>query len=131
MMASRFQQLRQAVANLAAPAEEQVRYLDHLFASITGGGSAEAYGNDELVEEFDDIFLAANDMIEYGELTEAEKEAVGSLEATLTRWCGQRDAEFWLRDALFSDPRWTDIRACAAQALAELPDEERAFGRFH
>ena len=129
-MPSRFQQLRQAVANLAAPAEEQVRHLDRLFVSMTAGGSAEAYGNDELVEEFYDIFPATNDMIEYGELTEAEKEAVSPLEATLTRWCGQRDGEFWSRDALFHDPRWADIRACALRALADLPDEERAFGRF-
>ena len=130
-MPSRFQQLRQAVANLAAPAEEQVRHLDRIFASATRGGSAEKYGNYELVEEFDDIFPAANDMIEYGELTEPEKDAVRPLEALLTRWCGQRDADFWLRNALFHDPRWADIRACAAQALAELPNEERAFGRFY
>ena len=128
-MPSRFQQLREAVANLAAPAGEQVRYLDHSFKLLTGGGSAEGYGNDELALELDDIFQAANDMIEHGELTEAEKGAIGPLDELLTRWCGPDNADFWQREALFRDARWADVRACAAQALARLPDEKRAVGR--
>ena len=130
-MPSRYQQVRQAVANLAATAEEQVRYLDEGFASLTGGGSAAAYGNDELALELEDMFQAANDMIEYGELTVAEKEAINPLHALLDKWSGGENGDFWGRDALFHDARWAEVRACAARALAALPDEERAFGRFY
>lgn len=71
--------------NLAAPAEEQIRYLDDSFASLTGGGRAAVYGNDELALELGDIFCAAYDMIEHGELSHAEKEAVRPLEELLAR----------------------------------------------
>jgi hypothetical protein len=126
---SRYQQLRQAVVKLAAPAEEQVRYLDEIFTSITGGRSAAGYGNDELALELDGIFGAANDMIEHDELSATEKEAVRPLHELLDRWSGPEKAGFWGRDALFSDVRWDEVRACAAGALARLPDEERAVGR--
>ena len=126
---TRYQQLRQAVINLAAPAEEQVRYLDDSFAAITGRGSAAGYGNDELALELGDIFLAADDMIEHGELSHAEKEAVRPLDALLAGWSGRENADFWRREALFEDVRWAEVRACAAQALSRLPDERRATGR--
>lgn len=128
-MATRYQQLRQAVANLAAPADEQVRFLDEGFTSLTGGGSAAAYGNDELALELDDMFHAADDMIQQGELSEAEKEAIHPLDALLAEWSGQENADFWRGEALFHDARWAEIRACAARTLARLPDEERATGR--
>ena len=127
-MPTRYQQLRQAVANLASPAEAQVRYLDRIFSSITAGKSAVGYGNDELALELADIFLAAGDMIGHGELTEAEKEAVQPLDALLATWSGPEKGDFWRREALFDDARWTEVRACAARALAHLPDEERAIG---
>lgn len=128
-MPTRYQQLRQAVANLAAPPEEQVRYLDGILSSLTGGESAAGYGNDELALELDGIFEAANDMIDRGELSETEKKAVLPLDELLTRWSGPQKAGFWQRIALFNDARWEEIRSCAARALVELPDEERAVGR--
>ena len=127
-MPTRYQQLRQAVSNLAAPPEEQVRYLDERFTSLTGGGSAAGYGNDELALELD-IFQAANDMIEQGELSETEKRAILPLDELLARWNGPDKAGFWQRDALFNDARWEEVRACAARALADLPNEERTAGR--
>ncbi len=97
---------------------------------MTGGESAAGYGNDELALELDDIFCAANDMIEHGELSEAEKDAIGPLSETLLKWSGQKNADFWRREALFHDGRWAEVRECAARILARLPDEERAWGRF-
>jgi hypothetical protein len=126
---TRYQQLRRSVASLAAPPEEQVRYLDESFASLTGGGSAAGYGNDELALELNDIFVAANDMIDQGELTQAEKEAIQPIDLLLSQWSGEENADFWRRQALFHDPRWAEVRACAARILATLPDEERAIGR--
>lgn len=127
-MPTRYQQLRQTVANLAAPAAEQVRYLDEIFTALTGGGSAAGYGNDELALELEDIFLAANYMIEKGELTQSEKEAIQPLDDLLAQWSGQENADFWRREALFHDPRWAEVRTCAARALERLPDEARGRG---
>ena len=100
-----------------------------MFALRTGGGSAAGYGNDELALELDDIFPATNDMIEYGELTDAEKEAIRPLYELLVKWSGPETADFWPREALYSDARWTEVRACADPTLARLPDEVRPIGR--
>lgn len=96
-MPTRYQELRQAVAILAASAEEQARYLDESFTSLTEGENAADYGNDELALELSDIFHAANDMIEHGELTEAEKEAIRPLDELLAKWSSQDGAAFWRR----------------------------------
>jgi hypothetical protein len=126
---TRYQNLREAVANLAASAKEQVGHLDHIFKPLTGGGSAADYGNDELALELDDIFHAHNDMIWHGELSESEAAAIRPLGELLKKRSGGQNAEFWRREALFNDPRWAEVRACAAQALSRLPDEKRAVGR--
>jgi hypothetical protein len=127
-MPTRYEQLRQAIANLAASAEEQAAYLDRLFVPVTGGGSAEAFGNDELAEELEDIYPATRHMLQYGEIKQTEIDAIRPLDDLLERWSGQAHADFWKREALFADPRWQDIRDCARKALAQLPDETRANG---
>ncbi|MEP9401078.1 hypothetical protein [Sphingomonas sp. VNH70] len=129
-MPSRYQLLREAVRQLAAPAPEQVACLDAMFVRLTGGGSAAAYGNDELAIGLDDIFMAANDMIAHDELSEAEAAAIRPLDASLVRWSGEANAAFWRREALFHDPRWDEVRSLARHALAILPDEPRNWGRF-
>ena len=128
-MSTRYQQLRQSVATLAEPAGEQALYLDLLHAPLTGGGSAIDYGNDELALELGETFIVANDLIEHGELTEAEAAAIRPLDELLTKWSGRENADFWRREALFDDRHWTKIRILAAQALTHLPDEKRTVGR--
>ena len=125
-MATRYQQLRQAIANLARPAEEQAAYLDRLHEPLADGGSAAAYGSDELALEFGDIYCAVGEMRRYGEITQAEVDAAKPLDALLDRWSGHENADFWTREALFLDARWDEVRHCARQALASLPEEERA-----
>lgn len=124
-MGTRYTILRHAVANLAAPAEAQVSYLDRSFSGLTGGKSAEAYGNGELAMEFDDIFIAANHMLEFGEISRDEISALRTLDDMLTRWSGSGHKGFWAREALFEDPRWQAIRQRAADVLAILPDVAR------
>jgi hypothetical protein len=124
-MGTRYTLLREAVANLAATAEAQVAYLDRSFSTLTGGGSAEAYGNNELALEFEDSFIATGHMLEYGEITQAEIERLRSLDELLGQWSGKTQAAFWAREALFSDPRWEIIRSRAAEVFATLPDETR------
>ena len=108
-MRTRYTILRETVANLAAAAEAQVAYLDNSFSRLTGGGSAEAYGNDELALEFEDSFSMVGHMLECGEITPEEIDALRPLDAMLARWSGP-------------DPRWRAIRLEAAEVLARLPD---------
>ena len=117
-MPSRYEQLRSAIANLAASADEQATYLDHIHAPLTGGGSAANYSNDELALEFEDIFHAAGHMIDAGELAPWQRDAALPLDAILKQWSGQSHADFWKREALWSDPPWDDVRSVAKKALA-------------
>jgi hypothetical protein len=122
-MPTRYQQLRQAISNLAAPASEQAAYLDRMFSSLTG--NAADYGNDELALEFDRIYRAAGHMLEYGEIAQEEIDAAKPLDALLDRWSGGANADFWTREALFNDPRWEEVRLSAQDALQAYPDERR------
>ncbi|WP_324750294.1 hypothetical protein SH591_01990 [Sphingomonas sp. LY54] len=91
-------------------------------------GSGIGYGNDELALELNDIFLAAGHMREWGEISDAEVAAVKPLDDLLEKWSGEANSDFWQREALWTDPRWKEVRKCASQALAALPDEERDTG---
>jgi hypothetical protein len=122
-MPTRYQQLREAISHLAAPAEEQAAYLDKVFSSLTGD-SAE-YGNDELALEFGGIYDAASHMLEFGEITQQEIDAAKPLDTLLSRWSGAANADFWTREALFDDPRWQEVRLSAEHALQAYPDEVR------
>lgn len=124
-MGTRYTMLREAVANLAAPAEVQVAYLDRIFSGLTKGRSAEGYGNNELALEFEDRFIALGHMLEQGEITQAEIDALRSLDRLFDNLGGEDNKSFWARPALFTDPRWQAIRARATEVLAMLPDEKR------
>lgn len=128
-MPTRYEELRAAVATLAAPADQHAAFLDQLFAPLTGGGSAASYPNDELALSLDDLFFAANDMISHGELTQDEAAHIRPLYDLLTALSGERNAAFWAREALQNDARWNDVRALARNALIGLPDVQRAVGR--
>lgn len=122
-MPTRYQQLREAIANLAAPASEQAAQLDKMFSSLPG--SATDYGNDELALDFDAIYRASDHMLQYGEIAQEEIDAAKPLDALLDKWSGAENADFWTRDALFNDPRWEEVRLCAQSALQAYPDERR------
>ena len=122
---TRYQMLREAVAILAAPPNEQVDHLDRIFIECTGGGCAAAYGNDELALGLDDILLATNHMIEFGEISANEVAAIKPLADHFLAYWQPEDATFWHRAALFDDPRWQDVRAFARTVLNRLPDEKR------
>ena len=128
-MPTRYEQLRQSVAYLAAPAAEQAAHLDRLMSPLTDGGSAASYGNDEMALSFEDIFLAAKDMISHGELTEEEAAAALPLNDLLSQLSGEQNADFWRREALHQDERWDEVRLLARSALDCLPSETRAIGR--
>jgi hypothetical protein len=127
-MPTRYQQLRQAVIRLSWSADEQHSYLESILAPVSGAGSSMGYGNDELALELEDIFRAAGDMREWGQISEAEVAAVKPLNSLLEKWSGSANEHFWRREALWKDERWEEVRACAKQALSSLPDEERDTG---
>ena len=111
--------------HLSLSAEEQAAFLDREFRSLTGGGDASAYGNDELVELFCDIALAIPHLISINQLTQVEAEAVQRFDTRLNEVCDPQDSAFWMRPALFEDPRWEEIRIAAREALERLPNEPR------
>jgi hypothetical protein len=124
-MGTRYTMLRASIANLAAAPDMQVAYLDRSFATLTGGHSAARYGNNELVLEFDDIFPAAEHMLEYGEITPSEIGSIKPLDRLIEQLCEEADETFWKREALFADVRWQQLRSCASEVLSALPDEQR------
>jgi len=119
IMTTRYQQLRQAIANLAAPAETQAAHLQTLF----GGDIGPEFCVDELAFEFGDYYSATRHMMTRREITQAEIDAVEPVDALLARWSGKANADFWTVRALFSDPHWEEVRACARQALDALTAE--------
>jgi len=124
-MMTRYQRLRNAVAILAAPPEQQAEYLDQLFVPCTGGGSAEAYGNDELVLGLDDIFAARGHMMDFGELKASEIAVIEPLNDLFLAYSQPVDVAFWKREALFDDARWQTVRDIATNVLSQLPNEAR------
>lgn len=120
-MLTRYQHLRAAIARLAAPASEQQAYLQDLFRPLAVDGDSSAYGCDELALEFEDYFISVEHMLGAKELSSQQADALRSLEAILEKWSGEQHYEFWRRDALQSDPRWADVRECAAAVLGLLP----------
>lgn len=129
-MPTRYQQLRQAIGLLAQSADEQHAWLESLLGDLTPDAGASAYGSDELALAFGDIFMAAGDMLERGEISRAEIDAARPLDALLDAWSGTENADFWRREALWTDPRWEQVRESARGALSAFPDEERPSSRI-
>ncbi len=124
-MPSRYQQLRQAIARLGANPDEQDAYLESMVGHLTPDGGASGYGNDELALEFKDIYMAVRDMLHWGEISQEEIDAAKPLNELLSKWSGEQNADFWQRNALWSDQRWEQVRQCSQQVLLGYPDEER------
>ena len=118
-------QLRKAMELLASPAAAQVEWLDHIFSELTGGKSAEAYGNYELIEEFDGIAIARNHLVEIQKISNTEAKVIARLDGELEEICDASDDSFWERPALYDDPTWERIRESAQMALTQFPNEPR------
>lgn len=121
-MRPRYERLRASITNLAATPELQVTYLDKIFTGMTGGHSAEGYGNNELIDEVDDLLSIIDSMVEDKEISQSEFDAVKPLSDFLDQICAEADQQFWLRPALYTDARWEQLRQCARQVLLHLPD---------
>jgi hypothetical protein len=101
-------QLREALGNLAAPAEAQVAHLREL------GSHGLA---DELALEFDDVASAA---LASGALSEAARTAVLTLDDALKRMSGSERGALWTEAAITETDEWRSVRSLARTALDEL-----------
>lgn len=117
-MTTRYQDLRAAVAMLAADADRQHAHLEALLAHLTPDGDARGYGNDELALELDDSFFAVGSLLEVGQITQSEVDAIRPLDKRLIDLSGEAHADFRRRGALWTDPRWEEVRELARAALA-------------
>jgi hypothetical protein len=113
---SRRQLLIDSLDVLASPAEVQLEHLRAFF------GSWECGTVDELGLEYDDIAPAAGDMVDHGEITPSQSEAVTRLNQYLDSFSGQANAHLWSVDALFSAPEWEEVRRLAATCLRQLQE---------
>lgn len=116
-MPTRYQQLRQAIAKLAAPAAEQRTHLESIFPNY-GSPLPPDFNVDELALEFGDVYLATGDMLESGEIIQSEIDAARPLDEILEKWSGKHNSDFWTVGALFNDSRWEEVRQLARNALA-------------
>ena len=114
--------LREGVGLLASPAPTQVEWLDWLFGTMTGGGSAEGFGNYELIANFSEDVIALDYLVNIGQVTSTEAAAMRKLDDFIGSQAPYDDG-FWLRRALASDERWEQIRIRAKATLLELPDK--------
>jgi hypothetical protein len=106
------QQLRQALAVLAAPAEEQAAHLHTL-------GDAPV---DELGLEFDDIAPAAFGLSGPNELDADQRAAVAAVDSHLSGMSGAQHSNIWTIEALREAPEWANLRELSHQALQRLDD---------
>ncbi|WP_422344677.1 hypothetical protein [Parasphingorhabdus sp.] len=113
---TRIDRLEQAISNLAANADEQHAYLESILAPVSGYNDGRGYGNDELGLEFDDIFIAVDDVVHCSELSKDQLQATRLLDEHLGQLWGEQNADFWARDALWHDPRWQVVRDLAKKA---------------
>lgn len=70
------------------------------------------------------MYSAAGNMWSCGEISQAQIDAARPLNALLAHWSGAEHSDFWIGEALISDPRWAEIRLCAARVLEAYPDED-------
>lgn len=107
---SRYSMLRQTIAYFAASADDQ---------------KAHDEGPDDMVCGVPFPLLY---MLDHGEITTAEFDIIRPLEELIERYCESDSAKPWDQEdeaALFTEPRWAEIRHVAAAILAQLPAEER------
>lgn len=105
---TRYDALRDSIAYFAAPPGTQV---------------AHDMGADEAVNETP---YPLEDMLECGELTTVEVEAIRPLEELIADYCTIDGPKPWHNESLlFSDPNWAAIRVLAAEVLEQLPDTSR------
>ena len=102
-------ELQNVLANLAAPAAEQIAYLERLGVLPL---------IDELALEFGDIVGLVPQLVEEGHLTADQATAVSAIDHMLSEMSDRHD--LWTMDALLDHPAWQEVRRLAAIGVRQL-----------
>jgi hypothetical protein len=103
-------QLREAVELLAAPGDEQERWLIQHRMPV-----------DELALQLDDAVPGWFPRLAGAGLLDPKAEAsLRALDAELGRFSGPQNASLWTEEALYDATEWTNVRTLAARALSTL-----------
>ncbi len=98
------------LANLAADASDQIRYLQSL-----GPISV-----DELALELEEALAVTWIPIQAGVVTEEQLESARSVDALLDAFSGPENADKWTPEALVTANEWKQVRIAAKEALRQL-----------
>ena len=108
MAAGLVERLLSSVQRLAAPAEEQLRYVREL-----------GVGNDEIALEFDDVAGTRRTLVIDGMLSEEQAEAIAAIDVQLRR-ISSAGAVRWTDEAMRTGEDWAALRSAAQSALAVM-----------
>ena len=102
-------ELQNVLARLAAPASEQISYLQKLkvLPSI-----------DELALEFDDTFVLVPQLIDERQLTQEQAETMYALDRKLSEMSNEQS--LWTTTALREHPDWAEVRRLAAIGVHKM-----------
>lgn len=109
--------LKGSIERLTWPADRQVAYLDDILGHLTEAEDASCYGNDELALELGDNLPILPNLIEAGLLKIEAVDILEPLDRFLDEYSGKGHPGFWVREALYNDERWDEVRKLARTAL--------------
>lgn len=99
--------LHEALQHLAAPAEEQLAWIEREKVTI-----------DELALDYDNAAMAAWQLVESGEITRPQLDAITALLDDTVEL--SNDEANWTHSALTASAKWEKIRRSAAAILINL-----------
>lgn len=98
-----------ALERLAAPAPEQIRYLN-----------THQVDSDELALEHREGVLMLEQFIEQGLLTSHQAALVHAVDRKLDEMSGAHQSNLWDDEALETSPEWLEVRRLASAAMSGL-----------
>jgi hypothetical protein len=104
--------LIEALTRLAAPASEQIAYVNL--------GRGLPVHIDELALELDDVYVLVPQLVGARWLTARQEALITVVSLRLGAMSGEHNGELWTERALRECAEWKMVRALAIQALAEL-----------
>ena len=110
-MTWRTELLDKSLGTLSSTAEAQLEYLRKIELPEL---------IDELALEFDDMAVAAGDMLQRHEIVEDQYRSVKSLQDLLKRMSSQSNAKLWTSEVLASAQEWETVRKMASECLRLL-----------
>jgi hypothetical protein len=110
------EELCQVLGRLAAPAQAQIDYLQHLGVAPLA---------DELALEFHDLYLLVPQLAAQRVLTHQQSKAIDAVSRKLDDMSTCQDPRLWAEDALRSHLDWVEVRRLASIAAKALRSSRR------